>query len=148
MEVSRILDVTMDEMDAFVSQMVMQDIQEATNKTVSAKDVKPGYSYTKKLKGRNGREGRVKTTIRALESGKYHVTFKSAQGVNHLEYTYEPTEDGRVGITYSEEYEGSSNSKNLNFKLMSFLYKRSNQKRAKQVLANIEALIQENREKE
>lgn len=146
MEVSRILDVTMDELDAFISQMVIQDIQEATNKTVSAKDVKPGYSYTKKLKGRNGREGRVKTTIRNLESGKYHVTFKSTQGVNHLEYTYEPTEDGRVGITYSEDYDASSNSKSLNFKMMNFFYNRSNQKRANQVLLNIESLIQQNRE--
>ena len=145
MEVSRILDVTMNEMDAFISQMVIQDIQEATNKTVDSKDVKPGYSYTKKLMGRNGREGRVKTTIRSLESGKYHASFKSTQGMNHLCYTYEPTEDGRVNLTYSEEYDASSNSNNLNFKVMNFLYKRSNEKRVGKILANIELLIQQNR---
>ena len=145
MEISRVLDVTMEEMDSFVSQMVIQDIKEATNKTVAAKDVKSGYTYTKKLTGRNGREGRVKTTIRELCSGKYHVSFKSTQGMNHLSYTYKPTEDGKVDLVYEEHFESNKTSNNLNYKVMNFFYNRSNKKRATQVLSNIEYLIHENR---
>ena len=145
MEISRVLDVTMEEMDSFISQMVVQDIEEATSKTVAVKDVKPGYSYTKKLMGRNGREGRVKTTIRELESGKYHVSFKSPQGMNHLSYTYKPAEGGQIELMYEESYEPNSTSNKLNYNVMNFFYKRSNKKRVTKVLSNIEYLIQENR---
>ena len=145
MEVSRLMNVTMEEMDQFISQMVIKDIEEATNKTVTEKDIHSGYSYVKKLTGRSGVEGRVKTTIRELSSGKYHVTFKSNQGVNHLSYTYFPEEDGSVNLTYSETYDADSKSKDVNYNLMNFLYKRSNKKRINKILSNIEYLIQENR---
>ena len=147
MEVNRLLDVTMSEMDAFISKMVVQDIKEATNKTVEVKDVIPGYSYSKKLTGRNGAQGRVKTTIRELSSGKYHVTFKSKQGVNHLEYSYVPSDDNKIDLTYKEDYDAGSTSKKLNYGLMNFLYKHSNKKRINKILSNIEYLIHEDRKK-
>ena len=145
MEVNRVLDVTMSEMDAFVSKSVLQDIEEATSKTVDVKNIRPGYSYSKKLTGRNGVDGRVKATIRELTSGKYHITFKSNQGVNHLSYMYEPTDDGKISLTYMEDYEAPSTSKKLNYGLMSFLYNHSSKKRINKILSNIERWIHENR---
>ena len=147
MEVNRVLDVTMEEMDTFISQMVVKDIEDATSKTVNEKDIHPGYSYTKKLTGRNGVDGRVKTTIRELSSGKYHVTFKSKQGVNHLSYMYEPADDEKINLTYSEEYDADSKSKKINYSIMTFLYDRSNKKRINKVLSNIEYWIHEERNK-
>lgn len=147
MEVNRVLDVTMEEMDAFISQMVVKDIEEATSKTVDEKDIRPGYSYTKKLTGRNGVDGRVKTTIRELSSGKYHVTFKSKQGINHLCYSYEPVDDEKIDLTYSEDYDADSKSKKVNYSIMTFLYNHSSKKRINKVLSNIEYWIHEERNK-
>lgn len=143
MIINRTLDVSLEEMDVFVKQMVLQDIYHATGK--KKPDVKPGYKYTKKLKGRSGKEGKVVTCIDELESGNYKASFNSAQGVNTLAYRYHENADGKIDLSYEENYDAKSKSKALNFHIMNFLYKHSNKKRINLTLAHIEHLIQENR---
>ncbi|NBK96675.1 MAG: DUF3284 domain-containing protein [Erysipelotrichia bacterium] len=145
MEISRVLDVSMEEMDAFIKQMVLQDIEHATNKKVKESQVGTGYKYQKQLKGRSGKEGKVSTRIEELTSGSYKASFVSAQGKNYLSYSYEEQADGKVNLRYLESYDASSKSKELNYQLMNFLYKRSNKKRINLMLTHIERLIQENR---
>ena len=145
MKITRTLDVTMEELDAFIGQMVIKDIKEATNKTVTPEKIHPGYTYNKELTGRNGREGRVTTVIKELKPGLYHVTFKSKQGVNHLTYEYQPVSGDKVEVTYTEGFDSNGTVSKMNFGLMSFFYNHSSKKRINQVLSNIEYLIHENR---
>ena len=149
MEVTKVLDVTLDEMDVFVADMVVRDIKEATNRKITAEKIHPGYTYTKKLTGRNGKEGKVTTVIKELKSGCYHVTFKSAQGVNHLMYQYHSVnDDQQIELTYSETFESQGMTSSLNFRLMNFFYKHSSKRRIEKILYNIEVLINENRKVE
>lgn len=145
MEITRTMDVSMEEMNTFIKNMVLQDILHATGKKVKESDIGAGYKYRKKLKGRSGKEGNVSTRIDELKEGCYRASFESAQGINYLSYQYEMSEDGKLNLCYKEDYTAQSKSKELNFQLMSFLYKRSNRKRMKLMLEHIEHLIQENR---
>lgn len=145
MEVKRQLDVSMEELDAFIASMILQDIKNATGKNVKQSDIGTGYKYHKKLKGRTGKEGKVTTRIDELTSGCYRASFDSAQGKNYLAYRYESNGDNKVNLCYKENYDAASKSKDLNYQLMSFLYKRSNKKRINLMITHIEQLIQENR---
>lgn len=145
MEITRILDVSMEELNTFIKDMVLQDIHHATGKKVKESEIGTGYKYRKKLKGRTGKEGTVTTRIDELSSGCYRASFDSAQGKNYLSYEYEACNDGKVKLCYMENFDAQSKSKELNYQLMSFLYKRSNKKRANLMLTHIERLIQDNR---
>lgn len=145
MIVNRTLDVSLEEMDVFVKQMVLQDIYHATGKKKQLSDVKPGFKYSKKLKGRSGKEGNVLTCIDELESGNYKASFNSKQGVNTLAYRYQENAEGKIDLSYEENYDAKSKSKALNYQIMNFLYKHSNKRRINLTLAHIEHLIQENR---
>ena len=145
MIINRTLDVSLNEMDSFVRQMVAQDIYHATGKKKKESDIKPGYTYSKKIKGRSGKEGKVSTCIDQLESGTYKASFNSAQGINTLCYSYHENEEGKLELSYEETYDAKSKSKALNYQIMNFLYKHSNKRRINLTLAHIERLIQENR---
>lgn len=145
MEVKKQLNVSKEELNAFIKSMVLQDIKNATGKNVKESDIGTGYKYHKKLKGRTGKEGKVCTRIDTLTSGCYRASFESAQGINYLAYNYESDGEDKVNVCYEEGFNSSSNAKDLNHRLMSFLYKRSNKKRINLMLTHIEKLIQENR---
>lgn len=145
MEINRTLEVGFDELNVFIKDMVAQDVFNATGKKVKPEEIKKGYKYRKKLKGKIGKEGSVKTKIETLESGAYCASFDSAQGVNYLSYHFVDNQDGTINIKYEENYDPISKSKGLNYQLMSMLYKRSNRKRMNLMLTHIERLIQENR---
>ena len=146
MEMSRVLNVSMEEMDRFVFDMILEDIKNSTGKSESKKKIRSGYSYSKNLKGRTGSKSRVKTTIRELTSGKYHVTFKSNQGLNHLIYSYVPEDEESIRLTYSESYEADSKSNGVSYKVMNFVYAWSSKRKIKRIFNSIEHIIQENRE--
>ena len=145
MLVNKVLNVTMEEMDAFIKDMVVQDIYHATGKKIKVNDIKPGYKYHKKLKARSGKEGKVTTHIDQLSSGDYKASFSSAQGLNKLSYHYEGNKDGKITLNYEENYDANSKSQALNYQLMNFLYKHSNKRRINLMLTHIEELIQQNR---
>lgn len=145
MEVTRTLAVSVEEMDACIKKMVLEDIKNATGKKVKCSDIGAGYKYRKELKNKMGKVGKVTTRIDALESGNYRASFESAQGINHLSYSYQPLHENQISLLYLEDYEAISTSKKLNYSLMSFLYKRSNKKRINLMLNQLENFILENR---
>lgn len=145
MEINRTLNVNFNEFEEFIKDMVAQDVYNATGKKVKLSEIQKGYKYRKKLKGRVGKEGSVKTKIEELKSGSYKASFNSSQGINYLSYDYADNQDGTVNLKYEESYDPSSKSKGLNYQLMDFLYKRSNKKRINSMLTHIEHLINENR---
>ena len=145
MLINRELDVTMEEMDKFIKEMVVQDIHHATGKKIKIDSIHPGYKYRKKLKGRSGKEGSVTTQIDKLSSGDYQVSFVSAQGTNFLSYHYEPSKDGGILLDYEEKYDANTTSQSLNYQFMNFLYKHSNKRRINLMLTHIEEMIQQDR---
>lgn len=145
MIVKEILHVTADEFYHFLQEMAIQDIKEATGKTVSIKDVKAGYRYKKSLKTKTGQTGSVKTEITSLTPQYYSVQFKSAQGLNQLSYSYQPLDHSSITCTYEEAFIGKSTVMDLNYKIMSVFYKRSNKKKAQLMLKQIEQIITDQR---
>ena len=146
MEIKKTLNVSMDEMDAFIQSMVVQDIKNATGKDKNAQNIGAGYSYHKELTARSGRKGRVVTHIDELKTGLYKASFDSSQGVNTLCYAYNPKDENSIELCYSEGYASSKKSLDINYQIMNFLYKHSNKKRINLMLKRIEEMIQENRE--
>lgn len=145
-EVTRVLNVSAKELDECIKNMVVEDIKNATGKTVNVKDLGKGYKYRKDLKSKMGKSGKVTTRIDELRENCYKASFESAQGTNTLSYTYQPIAEDQTEVTYAEEFYGSSSSKNWNYSLMSFFYKRSTKKRIKLTLEQIESYIQNNRQ--
>ncbi len=145
MEVKRTLAVSVEEMDKCIETMVLEDIANATGKQVDCSKIGAGYKYRKELKNKMGKVGKVTTRIDKMVSGNYCASFESAQGVNHLSYTYQPLSEDQISLIYLEDYEGVSSSKKMNYSLMSFLYKRANKKRINLMLSQLENYILENR---
>lgn len=145
MIVKKQLNVTLDEFYEFIQEMILQDIKEATGKTVEIHDIHQGYKYKKQLTGRTGQVGHVKTEIKDFTRNSYSAIFRSAQGFNTISYTYQPTSDSAIELTYEEEFLSDSTLMNLNFKLMSFFFNRSNKKRIDMMLNQIEGIITEKR---
>lgn len=146
MIIKKNLNVTVEEFYGFIQEMVLQDIREATGRTVDISEVQPGYKYKKKLTNRVGQVGNVKTEIVNLSSNNYRAEFKSEQGINVLSYTYEALDDSNIELTYEEDFIGKSSAMKWNYKLMSLLYNHSNKKRIRLLLNQIEKLITDRRE--
>lgn len=146
MELTKILNVSSKELDTFIQTMVVEDVKKATGKLVNIKDIGKGYKYRKALKSKMGKSGKVTTRIDELRENCYKASFESAQGTNTLSYTYHSIADEQTEVTYAEEFYGESSSKNWNFNIVSFFYKRSTKKRIKLMLEQIESYIQNNRQ--
>lgn len=146
MEVTKILDISVKEMDEFIVKMVLEDIESATGKKLKSSDIGAGYKYRKELKSKTGKKGKVITRIDKLESGSYSASFDSAQGINTLSYSYTPINENKISLVYCEDFNADATSKRLNYSLMSFLYTRSNKKRINLMLNQVVNYINENKQ--
>lgn len=118
------------------------DIRMSTGNNVNEKQIYSGYKYTKKMKTKLGRTGDVKVTITELKAPEqYAVKFESAAGKNMVVYSLESLGDNKVQVTYKEGFEGDTKSQDLNYKLISILYKRKAKKKTARKLHDIEAYI-------
>jgi len=143
MEVSRIIEGSKKQLFSILMNSLLEDIKLSQEKEVKLEDIGKGYSYKKQLKTKVGKEGRIKVTITQLEIPViYEATFESAQGFNTLSYRIEDIDESHFKLTYKEEFYSEKKSNNLNFGLMSKLYKRSNKKQANLVLSQLEAMMQ------
>lgn len=141
MEVNEKLYVKADEFFAQMKESIAYDISNSTGKKVRAKQISKGYTYTKKLKNKMGRKGEVKVTITDFEEPRiYAAKFESIQGTNFLSYEIEDLGDS-IGVTYKEDFKGASTLKNVNYKVMSFFYKRGSKKKAERLLRAMEKFI-------
>ncbi len=128
-----------------IEESVIYDIEQSTGKKMIAKDIKKGFRYTKKMKNKLGRKGDVDIVISKFVSPiSYAAEFKSAQGINKIEYLIEEVESKCIDVTYREDFLGYTSSANWNFKLINFFYKRRATKRARRMLKAIEHYIQNN----
>lgn len=148
MEINEKLYISAEEFFDAIAESVAYDISESTGKKVRPKQIKKGFTYSKKLKTKIGKKGTTKITITQFEAPIcYSAEFISSQGTNEMSYHIEPLEDGSIGVHYEENFKGSSKLKELNFKLVSIFYNRSAKKRAKRLLRSIEQFVIEKRKK-
>lgn len=129
---------------AIILQLVVDDVNRATKAKMKPEELKEGYAYTKKLKPRIGKEANIRVTIEKLhEPVEYEATFLNSQGLNTLSYTLEDHDDTHFKLVYREAFISDKKSSNMNFSLVSFLYKRSTKKRVNLLLDRLEELVQE-----
>lgn len=144
-EVNEKLYITAEDFFTQLTESIAYDITESTGKKVLAKQVHKGYSYHKQMKNKVGRKGDVKVVIKEFSYPTCYVAeFHSVQGVNIIKYEIEQMEDGCIGVTYIEDFQGKSKAANWNFRFMSFLYNKRAKKRAVRMLRAMEEYIKEN----
>ena len=141
MELKVNMDVSADEFFNVLAESIIYDIKESTNKTITRDKIRKGYSYTKTLKTRLGKDGKVKVTIKDFDDSKYVASFLSSQGENIVSYEVEELDDKSLNVKYTEAFIGDSKMKSANFSIMSFLFKRGNKKRGYKSLNQIENVI-------
>lgn len=146
MEVNEKLYVKADDLFNQMAESIAYDISNSTGKKVRAKNIKKGYSYTKRMKNKLGKKGDVKVTITDFEAPKkYAAKFESANGTNYLSYEIEDLGDS-IGVTYREDFEGATRMKTWNNKFMSFFYNRGSKKKARRLLRAMEQYIVQQQE--
>lgn len=94
-------------------------------------ELKEGIRYTKPLSNKLGKTGDIEVHIARLNDKEYVAEFYSNQGLNRVEYVIEALGDQQCRVIYRENFEGTSNTNSLNYRLMSTLFKRRGQKRVK-----------------
>lgn len=144
MIINRTMNTNVEKLHTFITQMIVQDIENAKEcHNIKVSDIKEGYTYSKSILNKTGKEGIVKTRIETLKPGSYEVSFTSSNGINYVEYNYKDIDDITIDLVYEERFESDAKTKSLNHSIMSWFYKRQNKKRAKALLNRIEYLINE-----
>lgn len=142
MELKKILNVDAKDVYDSIITSIKYDIEQATGKEISKEDIYEGYSYIKEMTTKTSNKGNITVTIEELkEPLVYACRFTSRQGDNYIKYEINSLEEGMCEVTYSEDFDGSSKSKNWNYKLVMLFYKRSFNKKANALLGNIEKYI-------
>lgn len=124
-------------------QSAKDDIEQAMNEKISTRDIVSGYTYQKTLENKLGAKGNARTILtKVKEPTIYEARFETARGVNTISYKIQKLEVG-IQIIYEESYEPANKTYDLNNKIMTFFYNRSNQKRMKQMLKRMEVYLSE-----
>jgi len=104
-----------------------------------------GIEYDKEMSNRIGSKARVRVKIATLNDNIYQAEFFGNEGITKITYRCNPSDDENTLVTYCEEFVGETKMKQLNYKLMCWLYKRKNLKRVHLLLDAIEHhLLEEN----
>lgn len=147
MIIKKTMNTTVQKLHDFILEMVVQDIRNTSNEqscqTINTSDIKEGFTYTKSILNKTGKQGSVKTRIETLKPGQYQVSFTSANGVNTVQYSYNQSSEDDIELVYEEHFESDAKLKNMNHAFMSTLYKRSNRRRINALLNQIEQLVNE-----
>lgn len=142
MQVVRTLNVNANDFFDKIEESLIYEISNCTGKDVKASQIQKGFSYTKKMSNRLGREGNAKVTIVEFERPTiYKVRFKSKQGYNYLAYKIKPIADREIEVTYEEDFDAATKSKKWNFNIMQWFYKRGNLKKINRLLDSMENYI-------
>lgn len=133
--------------DAFFDQLakeVAYDVTVSTNRKMRPKQVVKGLTYTKRLKSKMGSKGDVKVTIMDFQRPTiYRAKFEGPTGTNYLTYEVELMDDEeKIGVTYTEDFQGKSQTKKWNYTFMMLFYNRRSKKKAKHLLRSMETYIQ------
>jgi len=123
------------------------DIEAATDKKPRNQDLKAGFSYEKMLTSRLGKPSAAKATISKLEAPYvYEMKYENFRGINIAIYHIEKVDEDNIEVSYEEVYEGHKKMDNINFKVMSWIFKRSSAKRARLLLEAMGQHILDNRD--
>lgn len=143
MEIKRLVEGKKEKYFNVLKQSVLYDLK-AAGCDYNDEDLKKGLVYHKTLRNSFGKEGNVKVEITAYQpSCCYAATFTSAQGINTLSYELNEKSDDMFEVIYTESFCSDKKSKNLNYALMSRLYKKSARKKADLLLDAIERMMNE-----
>ena len=124
--------------DLFVESL-KYDIEKATGEQPADQELKPGFSYEKIIIGRLGSGSAAKATILRLEEpAVYEMKFENNKGINTVIYYVEKIGENRIKVSYEETYQGHRKMDDLNFKVMSWIFKRSSEKRVRMLLEAME----------
>jgi len=122
---------------------VKHDIEQKTETSLDLKDLKSGYVYKKALTNKLGKQGQAKTTLTKIEPPHcYEAQFETPRGVNTISYQIKDLDDNLIEVTYSENFDSTSAAVALNFKIMSFFYKRSTRRRMRYLLKQMNRHLQ------
>ncbi|MFI3227776.1 MAG: DUF3284 domain-containing protein [Clostridia bacterium] len=142
MQVTKKLNVSLDEFFDFVEKSIKYDIKNATGEDID--QVVQGYSYEKTLANALKQSGNVLTTIEKYERGScYQSKVTSNQGFNYMTFDVAEIDDENVEVTYSEEFISHRKMNNLNYKFMLKLYKKRIDRRMNLLVENIELSIKQ-----
>lgn len=97
-----------------VKKSILADIEEVRGKKAKASNVHAGYSYKRYLRGKRDEDHACQVRIVVWDPPReYRSTVTAQGGVTTISYVAEPTEDGGIDVTYTEEYEGGSAAQNI-----------------------------------
>lgn len=139
------LEVTPEEVFEQLRIALVEDIQQATGRKFSVEQLHPGYTYKKQLKGQVGKARSVKVKVVGYKpSSHYSAEFHYGDTYNVVTYNLAPV-NGGCEVYYEEKFKSNSLFQNLNYHVMSFIYKRSGKKRLKAKFEALKEEIQRNR---
>jgi len=144
MEVEVKIKATAEELFSLLMDSVKHDIKQSTGKDVKTKELVSGYTYSKNLTNKLGKEGAASGVLTIIEPPfVYEAAFTSSRGVNRLSYKLVPLADGMLNVTYTEIYEPINRNSELNFKFVNFFYRKSFKKRITHMIKMMEAHLQQ-----
>ena len=147
--VSYQMNATADRFYDLLMNSVKYDIEQKTGTDVDLRDIKSGYVYKTRLTNKLGRKGVAKATLTKIEHPYcYEAQFETPRGVNTISYHIKDLDDDVIEITYSEQYASGSAAVTLNFKIMSFFYKRSTRRKMFYILNQMDRYLQSTQEEE
>lgn len=121
---------------------VVNEIQQIVNPEITIHDIKPGYSFKKKLMNKLGREEVSTVTILKNEKAHlYEAEFINNRGTNTISYRIEEIDTNTIRVIYYETYKGIHKTRDLNFMILQFLYTRKSRKAILRRLSLIERTI-------
>jgi len=122
---------------------IKHDIEQKTGTPVDLKDLKSGYVYKTRLTNKLGKQGTAKAVLTKIERPYcYEAQFETQRGINTISYHIKDLDNDLIEVTYSEYYASGSTAITLNFKIMSFFYKRSTRKRMLYLLKQMNQHLQ------
>ena len=131
-EVSETLNVSASDFFDAIIESVVYDACQATGKNIRKSHLKKGFSYSKKIKNSFGKK----------ENSIYKVKFEGSTGYDIMTYKIESLEDEKITVRYSEDFISEFTVEGKSSKMMEKLNNKRAQRRAKKLLKNIEAYIQ------
>ncbi len=145
-EVNLEMEVSAKELFDVIVPSVIYDIKQATGKSVNVSALHDNYTYKKKLKSKMGKDASVRVTItRFTYPTIYEAEFDSGAGKNRMRYEVEELDNGNIGLSYMEDFEGQGKMAAMNGWLVGLVYNHKAKKDIKKRLRAMERSIIENR---
>jgi hypothetical protein len=118
---------------------IAYEASQAKGKTVDVSKICTGYSYTKTISRGKGKTFETKVKLTDItRPTSYSAKLTSTQGVNTMSYRIQTTEPGRIDVTYEETFVENNPDHGFGSKLLGSLSEKRGEKRARQLLHQIE----------